>query len=214
MLTWRCRGKAGIELFVAADQFLNSGDPVPLVWRFDRQPPSQTQAWIVSTAGTAAFAPEAVIPTFTEAARKAGALVIRLEDYRGVDTDLSFSMSGSDAALRALPCFRAIGRITERQQKEARERLRLLAKGRAEQARQDSLAQVRRDSINALVKTVVAKADSLPWAAGEKGKYFYPTATFACWRSVIMDDGPLVFFRSHEEAIASGRTEALGCRRE
>ncbi|GMV06373.1 MAG: hypothetical protein AMXMBFR53_26490 [Gemmatimonadota bacterium] len=222
-LVWRCNGVSDIELFLAADEFLNSRASASVIWRFDREQASERQRWPVSTNGTAAFAPQEVIPAFSDAARAANQLVVRVADYRGVEYDSRFAMSGVTAALQRLPCFAAIAKITadiEKARRDAEEAAQLEAERREaarierarEAAERATRQQQRGDSLAAVLRDVIAKADSLPWAAAPTGKYFYPTATYLCWRSVAGPADELVFFRTLEEAMGSGRTQATGCR--
>jgi TonB family protein len=103
-LRWRCDTSEDIELFVSVDAFLNSGASVPVVWRFDRNAPSPPSSWSVSTNGTAAFAPREDVVQFTLDALPADQVLIRVTDYRGVETDLAFSLTGLTLALRLLSC--------------------------------------------------------------------------------------------------------------
>ena len=110
-LVWRCAGTAEIELAIAAGEFLNSDAPVPVQWRFDRNPPSEQSRWTVSTNGTAAFAPVEDIVAFTTGALPAGEVVVRVTDFRGVGYDLRFSLSGLSRALPRLPCATVIDEL-------------------------------------------------------------------------------------------------------
>ena len=112
-LAWRCDGSSP-RVYVLADEFLNATDPVPIRWRFDSDPPSPVMWWTVSTVGTVAFAPDDLVDWFSRRARRASRVIIRVEDYRGVEYTLEFSLAGLTAGLRQLACFSEGGPATGR----------------------------------------------------------------------------------------------------
>lgn len=107
-LAWRCAGPAAIEAFIDADEFLNSGHPVTVQWRFDQQRPSEQAAWGVSTDGGGAFVPATHLAQFTVGAKRANRVLLRVADYRDVTYDLTFSLAGVSAALSSLGCHGAV----------------------------------------------------------------------------------------------------------
>lgn len=107
-LYWRCDGDR-LNLFVFLDDFLNSSnDPALVQWRFDNDTASPFVSWAVSTEGTAAFAPDDLIPLLTSRAKGASRVGFRLVDYRRTPHDVTFRLLGFTAGLGRLRCARAI----------------------------------------------------------------------------------------------------------
>lgn len=103
-LLWRCNG-SDPEVIVAADEFLSYDTPVRVRWRFDSDAPSATgQHWTVSTDGTGVFLPQSMVEWFTQQARAANKVVVRVSDFRGVDYTLKFSLRGLTAGLKRMKC--------------------------------------------------------------------------------------------------------------
>ncbi len=102
-IAWRCDGP-DMELFVRAGDFLTSDDPVAIQWRFDSKGAAQPTKWDVSTTGTAAFAPRNSIAAFTNEAKGAIRLRVRLTDYGGTPYNYEFSMTGLTSAIERLNC--------------------------------------------------------------------------------------------------------------
>ena len=102
-LIWRCNGSV-IDLYIAADEFLNSGGGVSVQWRFDDSPPSPVDHWSVSTSGTAAFAPRLTIYGFTRRAMDASRIALRVRDFQNTPRDYQFSMMGLTEGLSRMAC--------------------------------------------------------------------------------------------------------------
>jgi hypothetical protein len=191
-LVWRCDGQERIELFVSADEFLDTEGSVSVVWRFDKEPPSNRSRWGVSRRGTAAFAPEPVIAEFSDAARRASGVVIRVSDYRGVEYDLRFSMAGSSGALDRLPCAGAISLIAD-------EALRVK---RAEEAQLRAIEERRRR---------LAPPEGAQFVGNPNTKAYLPLNS-DCWMAFV-DREKAVFFRTREDATRAGYKRSSLCRR-
>lgn len=185
-LAWRCNGSQEVELIIGADAFLNSGDAVPVQWRFDHNPSSGRHLWSVSTTGTSAFAPPEDILAFTVGARRANHVVLRVTDYRGVNYDLTFNLSGATAAIGSLACGKAVDEALQAQAARA------IAK-RAQEAQ---------------AKARIPKGATL--IGSPEWKTYFPLKS-DCWKGIV-DGQTAVYFVSVEEAKKKGYTLSALCR--
>jgi hypothetical protein len=98
-LFFRCNNKE-LEIYVATG-YLNSKDPVPVKYRFDKNP-AVDSVWDISTSGTAAFI--RYPKPFIQEAWSAKSFVIRLTKYSGETVTESFSIDGFPEAFSKLKC--------------------------------------------------------------------------------------------------------------
>jgi hypothetical protein len=189
---WRCEGE-DIELIIAADEFLNSGDPVMVQYRLDDRPAGEPQRWSVSTTGTGVFAPDRILVELTESAMESERLRVRLTDYQGTPHDLEFDLSGLASGFQRLPCGL----------EPAKARLA------ARRARQAAAARAA-DSVRELEERIARFWEEHPFIGNPDQKLYAPT-TRACWR-LIADSATGVFFTSREEAELLGYSTSVLCR--
>lgn len=88
-----------MRVFLSSDAFLGLHDQLRVLYRINDQKAAEAR-WNVSTAGTAAFAPEPMV--FLNSLPDDGTLFIRAWDYRGLPHDATFHLGAvSDVRSRA-----------------------------------------------------------------------------------------------------------------
>lgn len=102
-LIWRC-SEDGAEVYVSPDEYLGDG-PITTRYRFDEQDPRGPQGWSASTDGDAAFVPDRTVMAFTDRAKGAQEVAIRVEDYGGTGYTYTFSLMGLTQGLQKMNCF-------------------------------------------------------------------------------------------------------------
>ena len=118
LVTARCTSDV-LNIYLVTNEFLNSKDLVPVLYRFDKDPVVQAGKWDVSTNGTAVFVPDSMLVSFFKQALPAQSFVIRVTKYTGVELTYQFDWTGFDVASKQLPCIDAW--LLAQKQKEERE---------------------------------------------------------------------------------------------
>jgi len=98
-LAWMMSG-ASVQIYLRADEYLGD-DPVRVIWTFDDNEPVENE-WNPNTEGTAIFLPVVANNRFTLEAYDADRVVIEAFDSTGMPHTYTFSMSGLQAAYRAM----------------------------------------------------------------------------------------------------------------
>lgn len=110
-LFWRCvpleiaNGDVltNIELGMLVDELTAPGRIAGVQWRFDSEAPVGFDGWGLSSDGSAVLAPPRDRDAFTEAARSAEGVLVRVTDDVGA-FDTQFALGGLAEALARLPC--------------------------------------------------------------------------------------------------------------
>jgi hypothetical protein len=102
-LAWRCMDD-GLNVVLFADEYLGSRDPAQVRWRFDSQEVTPLQRWLLSTRGTAAFAPMGEIANFTRNALEAARVVMQVTDFGDRVYTYTYMLDGLEEALGLLTC--------------------------------------------------------------------------------------------------------------
>jgi TonB family protein len=114
-LFWRCgeaaragrRPEPTIELALLVDGVTAEGGLVSVQWRFDSDAPAAATTWVVAGSGIAIFAPDTERDVFTERARSARSVTLRIRDaHDGYDS--RFALDGLSDALARLECEDAL----------------------------------------------------------------------------------------------------------
>ena len=103
VLSVRCRGGT-LDVILAVDDFVTSGEPAEVEWRFEGAEQHTEGRWAPSTEGTGVFAPQSQHDAIIGGLRDFDAFHIRVFDYQGTPTTMSFSLDGASAALDELSC--------------------------------------------------------------------------------------------------------------
>ena len=191
-LRWRCAGPE-MELIISAAEFLTTRQPVQVQWRLDEDPASEPEPWLVSTEGTAAFAPEETLLTLTDGAVTSQRLRTRLTDCQQTIHDYEFSLVGLEPALAELSC----SLDPARQRRAAR--IYLL-----------EVPQRTADSLRAAEEGAVRFLMTYPFA-GDPDTREYVHTVGRCWR-FFLDSATAVFFRRADSAQVAGYTRSEVCR--
>jgi hypothetical protein len=101
---FRCNNTE-LDIFILTSTFLNSKDPVSVIYRFDKNTISSSQKWEVTTSGTGAFLPQEFFQKFAQEALNAKVFVIRLTKYTGENVTYSFDWTGFDTASQKMSCL-------------------------------------------------------------------------------------------------------------
>lgn len=122
LLFVRCE-QFGYSIFAGERfHFINKGERVRVITRFDQEPPvdhnsqvdgphclngmSETCPWSLSTDGTAVFVPEESKARILEGIRAKNALVVRTFNYEGTPHDWVFDLAGATTQLSKLQCLK------------------------------------------------------------------------------------------------------------
>lgn len=105
LLGWKCMAD-GLNVVYALDRFFLGGADGRVFgqFRFDKGEPSEFYSFELSTSHTLVFLPMHLVDEFTERAKKASRVVMRVVDVDGEVLTDTFSLMGLTAALRRLPC--------------------------------------------------------------------------------------------------------------
>ena len=189
-LSWRCSGST-IELILRAPELENVRGPIPVRWRFDRDPASGREAWRVSSLEPVASAPEETIYPFSEIASTASTVLIRAEDGQGRVHDYRFSLRGLNNALNRLECVR---------------HLEILGERRALALFERAAIGVEREGSGYEISTLI---EEFPFV-GHRTQRRYLASKEGCWRTLWSVD-EVVFFRTERDARSGGFARVRDC---
>jgi hypothetical protein len=92
------------ELFVDWKAYIKRDELHGVMFRFDKDKPSEVTRWSSSTDGTASFAPSDMVPILIEQMKAKNTVAFGTEDYEGTPVQAMFSLSGFTAAYNQFKC--------------------------------------------------------------------------------------------------------------
>lgn len=92
------------DIFLATQRAMNHGT-VSTVYRFDQNTP-KTTTFLSGTSGTSVFVPADQTWTFFQGLQNASRLVLRVQDYQGIQRNYIFNISGFKRIATRFTCFK------------------------------------------------------------------------------------------------------------
>ncbi|GAB3742218.1 hypothetical protein GCM10028794_28490 [Silanimonas algicola] len=104
-----------LEAFIDLDEFLNSDDPVPVRYRFDKGPLTE-RSWGVSTTGASVFVEWREVADFLRAVASSRQLIFEADNYRDVSYRAKFTLEGGAEKIAKVlaSCGRDLQPLTDR----------------------------------------------------------------------------------------------------